>query len=149
MTVRIRRFEPGASALPFQLLANSEESDGKFLFGEGRLEPGPGPGLHVHEHEHESFYVIEGVLTIELDGERLELRSGDYIMCPPGVPHRFSNLSDQPVRVVGAMSPTGIEKMFEAEAAYFATLDGPPDLQRIAEITKPYGVTILGPPLTA
>jgi len=38
--------------------------------------------------------------------------------------------------------------MFAAEEEYFATLDGPPDPARMAEITEPYGVTFLGGPLT-
>jgi hypothetical protein len=67
---------------------------------------------------------------------------------PPGVPHRFANLSDSPVRAVGTVAPVGIEKMFAEEEAYFASLDGPPDPVRMAEILEPYGVKVIGPPLT-
>ena len=145
----VTRWEPGP--MPFHLLADSEATGGHFLVGEARLDPGaPCPGLHVHTHEYESFYIIEGVLTVELGGERFELKDGDYLKMPPNVPHRFANLSDGPVRLVGAMAPTGIEKMFAEEAEYFATLDGPypPDMERVAEITAAYGVKILGGPLT-
>jgi hypothetical protein len=38
--------------------------------------------------------------------------------------------------------------MFAEEEAYFASLDGPPNPVRIAEILQPYGVAVIGPPLT-
>ena len=136
--------------MPFQLLADSEATNGGFLFGEARMDPGaPSPPLHIHAKEYESFYVVEGELTVEVGDERLELTDGDYIVLPPGIPHRFGNLSDAPVRVIGAMAPTGIEKMFVEEERYFASLDGPPYAADIAKITEPYGVTMVGPPLTA
>jgi mannose-6-phosphate isomerase-like protein (cupin superfamily) len=148
MTVQVTRWEPGP--MPFQLLADSEATAGQFLFGEARMDPGsPCPSLHIHTHEYESFYVVEGVLTVEVGDQRLELKGGDYVVLPPGVPHRFANLSDAPVRVIGAMAPTNIEKMFAEEEAFFASLDGPPYEADIAKITEPYGVTIVGPPLTA
>ncbi len=145
---KVTRWSDG-SAIPWQVLADGESTDGRFLIGEARIEPGaPCPPLHAHTNEHESVYVIEGVFTVELGGERLELHAGDCLIMPPGVAHRFANLSDRPVRLVGTVSPAAIEGMFAAEEEYFATLDGPPDPARLAEITEPYGVTSLGGPLT-
>lgn len=146
MVVQVKRWSPGP--MPFQLLADTEATAGQFLFGEARMDPGgPCPPQHVHTHEYESFYVIEGVLTVQVGQQRLELGAGDYVVLPPGIPHSFANLSDVTVRVVGAMAPTGIENMFAEEARYFASLDGPPYQADIAKITEPYGVTVTGPPL--
>lgn len=78
----------------------------------------------------------------------LKLHPGDFMVLPIGIPHRFGNLTDRPVRVVGVVAPTGIESFFEEEAAYYSTLSGPPDPQRIAEMAAPYGLTLLGPPLS-
>lgn len=134
---------------PWQFLAGPEATGGTFLFGEARLDPGAAvPGLHQHQHEDESLYVVEGTLTVEVGGERVELQAGQFLMLPRGVPHRFGNLSDRPVRVVGAIAPAGIERMFEEQSAYFATLQGPPDDAVIDEIGARYGVTRLGPPLS-
>lgn len=144
-TQEVTRWRDG-SAMSWQVLA---DADGRFLIGEARLEAGaPCPPLHVHTHEHESIYVIEGVFTVELDGVRHELHPGDCLIMPPGVPHRFANLSDAPVRVIGTVAPTAIRAMFEAEEEYFASLDGPPDPARMNEIIAPYGITVLGGPLT-
>jgi quercetin dioxygenase-like cupin family protein len=148
MSGRVTRWTTD-SATPWQVLANGAATDGRFLIGEARIEPGaPCPPQHIHTHEHESIYLIEGVLTVELGDERIELEAGDCLIMPPGIPHRFANLSDGPVRAVGTVAPVGIEKMFAEEEAYFASLDGPPDPMRIAEILQPYGVKVFGPPLT-
>jgi hypothetical protein len=88
------------------------------------------------------------VITVVLGEERFELHPGEFLLLPPQVPHVFGNLTDELVRVVGTIAPTGIERMFAEEEAYFSQLSGEPDPQRLAEICAPYGVTFLGPPLT-
>lgn len=146
MSIQVRRWEPG---LPWQVLGDSKATNGGFLFGEARLEPGAqAPGLHVHSREDESIYVIDGVMTVELDGERVNLHPGDFLVLPRGIPHRFGNLTDEPVRALGVVAPTGIEGYFKAQAEYLSTLSGPPDPARLAEMVAPYGITLLGPPLT-
>jgi hypothetical protein len=87
-------------------------------------------------------------MTVELDGETIELHAGEFIVLPRDIPHRFGNLTDQVVRCVGAIAPTGIEGMFAEQTEYFSTLAGPPDPAKIAEIGARYGVTHLGPPLS-
>ena len=67
---------------------------------------------------------------------------------PREVPHTFANLSEEPVVAFGVTTPAGLEGMFEEQAAYFATLQGPPDPERLREIGDRYGVRALGPPLT-
>src|SRR5688500_4233064 len=97
MSIDIRRWSEGGP--PGQMLAGSASTNGGFLFGEARIGVGePAPGLHVHEREEESLYVIEGVLTLELGDERTELHPGDFAVLPRGIPHRFGNLHDEPVR---------------------------------------------------
>jgi mannose-6-phosphate isomerase-like protein (cupin superfamily) len=137
------------TAMPWQVLINSHASGGKFLVGEARIEPGaPCPPQHVHAHEHEALYVIDGVLTVELGDDRIELHAGECLVMPPGVPHRFGNLSDQPVRAIGTISPTAIEHMFAEEETYFATIDSSPDPAVLTSILDRYEVAVVGPPLT-
>lgn len=148
MDSRIRNWRhlPGG---PWRMLATGEQTDGAFLVGEARMEPGGlTPAKHVHAHEDENLYVVEGVLTIEIGDERFEARSGDFVTLPRGVPHSFGNLSDELVRGIAVIAPTKIEGMFREQEEYFATLSGPPDLGRLAQIAARYDVTFVGPPLT-
>ncbi|MFL5929772.1 MAG: cupin domain-containing protein, partial [Gaiellaceae bacterium] len=42
---------------------------------------------HVHRRHVESLYVLEGELTLTVDGTELRAESGSWIQVPPGVPH--------------------------------------------------------------
>lgn len=145
------RAAASTSALsPWQVLAGGALTGGAVIFGEALMPPRTsGPSLHVHTREDEAAYVVEGVLTCAVGEERFEADAGTLVWLPRRVPHTFANLSDAPVRVFGVTAPAGLEGMFEEQATYFATLEGPPDEGVVAAIGAKYGVTVVGPPLGA
>lgn len=49
---------------------------------------GEGIPDEVHEHFAELLVVIEGQMDLDVDGQRVVLKSGDYFVIPPGSPHR-------------------------------------------------------------
>jgi len=106
-----------------------------------------GPPLHVHDEEDEFFYVIDGHLLVQVGEERHDLGPGCFAWLPRQFPHAFANVSDSPVRFVGAVVPGGIEEFWAAQGAYFAQLQGPPDPERIAAIWDGYPGRSLGPPI--
>jgi mannose-6-phosphate isomerase-like protein (cupin superfamily) len=133
---------------PLQVLAGGERTAGTVMFAEARLPPhSSGPGLHVHSREDEAAYVVSGVLTFVVGERRFEATAGQLVWLPRGVPHAFANLGDEPVTAFEVVTPAGLEAMFEEQAAYLASLDGPPDGDEVAEIGARYGVRRLGPPL--
>ena len=44
--------------------------------------------MHKHDNEDELFYVIEGVLNIELKEKTITLKAGEFVIIPKGVEHR-------------------------------------------------------------
>jgi quercetin dioxygenase-like cupin family protein len=46
-----------------------------------------GPGAHFHREHSDCFYVLEGRLVFELDGERMEATAGGFVAVPPLVVH--------------------------------------------------------------
>lgn len=48
--------------------------------------------MHYHEEQDDTFYVLEGLLTVQAGEEILDLRPGDFLSIPPGVAHTFDNL---------------------------------------------------------
>jgi quercetin dioxygenase-like cupin family protein len=60
-----------------------------------RTPPGGGSprGRHTHEWE-QLFYVLDGVMSIEVDGQRHEVGPGNLIVFPAGMPHRNWNDTD-------------------------------------------------------
>lgn len=133
---------------PWQVLAGSEQTAGAVMFGEAHLPPHTaGPGLHVHTREDEATFVISGVVTFVVGDRRFEATTGQLVWLPREVPHTFANLHDEPVWALGVTTPSGLEGMFAEQSEYFASLQGPPDPERIREIGNRYGVRALGPPL--
>lgn len=53
-------------------------------------EPGHGPRLHRHPYD-ETWVVIEGQLAFQLGDEHLDINTGDIVIAPAGVPHKFTN----------------------------------------------------------
>jgi len=48
--------------------------------------------LHHHKIKDETFYIADGWVLMEVDGEEMMMQSGDYVRIKPGVKHRFSGL---------------------------------------------------------
>jgi uncharacterized cupin superfamily protein len=61
-----------------------------------RTPPGGGSprGMHTHIWE-QLFYVLDGTMSIEVDGQRHEVGSGNLIVFPAGMPHRNWNETDR------------------------------------------------------
>ena len=139
---------PDDRSRPWRVVVGPEQTGGMSL-GEARVTPGaPGPGRHVHTREDEGIYVVAGVLTVEVGDQRFEAGPESFVFMPRGVPHVFANLSDQEIRTVGLLNPTGLEAMFREQAEYFATLQGPPDQEFLMALSARYGVyPVDGPPL--
>jgi mannose-6-phosphate isomerase-like protein (cupin superfamily) len=102
---------------------------------ESTVSPGfPGPVLHLHEQMVDSFYIKQGTLTLQLDGQTVEAGAGTYALVPPGNAHTFSNPGDEPVSVLNLMAPAGFERYLREVAA----TGGPIDAASMAEIASKY-----------
>jgi mannose-6-phosphate isomerase-like protein (cupin superfamily) len=138
----------GTAGGPWRTRVRGMDTGGLLVIGEAQMPPmSSGPSLHVHTHEDEASFVIEGVLTVVLGPEQFDVPAGGIAWLPRGVPHTFANLTRDPVRVLGMIVPAGLEAMFVEQAAYFRSLQGPPDPGVVDEIGQRYGVTVVGPPV--
>lgn len=98
----------GGSAIVIK--ATAADTAGSFFLSETIIEPAfPGPPLHRHERLHDMFYVLDGVLTMQLGAETHEITAGTFVCVPPGVAHTFSNPSAEPVRFLNFNTPAGWE----------------------------------------
>ena len=57
------------------------------------MEPGGGMPNHTNAVEHEQ-YVLHGHAMIGIAGEEFEVRAGDVVFIPEGVPHWYQNLGE-------------------------------------------------------
>jgi mannose-6-phosphate isomerase-like protein (cupin superfamily) len=59
-----------------------------------RVPPGGSEIRHLHRRSEQFFYVISGLVTIEIDGEVFEITEQQGIHVPAGVPHQLKNISE-------------------------------------------------------
>lgn len=89
------------NALPH--VENSYELEG-YLHGDSPASliffngpPGSGPKLHTHPYA-EIFVVEEGQATFTVGDQEIEACAGQILIAPAGVPHKFINTGDGPLR---------------------------------------------------
>jgi mannose-6-phosphate isomerase-like protein (cupin superfamily) len=65
----------------------------------------PGYQAPLHSHPYlEVLHILDGVAEAWMEGQeedKIVLRRGDTIALPPGVPHSFRVVGDQPLRLLG------------------------------------------------
>ncbi|MDB5737506.1 MAG: hypothetical protein JWO65_1174 [Sphingomonas bacterium] len=79
----------GARTIPLVTRATGATS---FINGITEFDPGAAIAFHSHNCE-ESVMLLSGEAVAEIDGVDHPLHAGDMTFIPPGVPHRFRNLS--------------------------------------------------------
>ena len=133
--------------------AVSEETGDEYSLYELTVPPQLGALPHIHHAETEAFYVLEGEVEF-LKGERtVRVGVGEFVFIPRGVVHGFKNVGDEPARCLGIVTPGGLaEKLLTGlgEPAKAETLpplpEGPPDVERIAQIVSKYDTEMVLPP---
>lgn len=108
--------------------------------------PMSGPPLHVHSREDEWFYVLEGEIVFEIDGERVTVGPGGSVWLRRGVPHAYQNFTDRDARLLIVTVPGDFCNFFK-EVSAVAPPGGSPEPEVFAAIDARYGITTLGPPM--
>ena len=131
---------------PHLFKATASDTRGRFDFMAAAFAPMTGPPLHIHEEQDDTFYVLEGLLTVQAGEEIFDLGPGDFLSIPPGVAHTFDNLhnGDDLVRVINLITPGGLFPMIEDMAR---VPDGPAQQEDLKAATQRHGTVIVGPPL--
>src|SRR3954463_12259789 len=79
------------SDLHTKVLLRSEQSGGHVSVMENIVSAGsPGPPLHMHDFD-EAFYMLDGELVFQIDGERFPRRAGEFAFAPRNVTHALAN----------------------------------------------------------
>jgi quercetin dioxygenase-like cupin family protein len=84
--------------------AEPEDTDDALLLFEHRMPPTLSVPAHS-ELNNEAFYVLEGTLEVEADGERYRLGPGEFLSLRPGVVHSLHNPGLGMVRTLTLVTP--------------------------------------------
>lgn len=135
----------------YTYLVTGDQSGGAVFAMEADVPTGAGPPPHVHSREDETLYILDGELEVQLDDEVQIVSKGDFVWLPKGVPHRFTNTSGKPVRMILSFTPAGIEQFFEEvfEEVEDRSAEPPPVtpelIERLLAAAPRYGVEFLMP----
>lgn len=78
----------------------------EYLETEAEVQPNAGPPMHVHYKQDESMTVLSGKIGYqELKGENKYAGPGETVLFKAGVPHKFWNAGNEPLRLSGYASP--------------------------------------------
>jgi quercetin dioxygenase-like cupin family protein len=102
-----------------RFLISSEETNGAWSLVELKEMPGYHTNLHRHNHTDEAFYVLDGVLTVDISGKVSEYPAGSYVLIPRGTPHAQGNHGKIPARILLTMTPGGFERSFKDRVELF------------------------------
>jgi quercetin dioxygenase-like cupin family protein len=132
--------------------AEPEDTDDGLLLFEHWVPPESGVPAHT-ERNHEAFYVLEGTLEVEADGERYRLGPGEFVSMRPGVVHSLHNPGPGMMLILTLVTPGS------HHARFFSTLGEPiddpsnppppvqpPDFERMAAVGRECGIEFLSPP---
>ena len=74
---------------------------------EERMPAGAREERHFHARARQFFYVLDGELTLEVEGREHGLGAGQGMEVPPGSPHQALNETREAVRFLVISSPPG------------------------------------------
>jgi mannose-6-phosphate isomerase-like protein (cupin superfamily) len=130
------------------ILVDGKDSGGAWWLGQFREDPGFMTSLHFHYQMDEQFFVLDGVLSLHLDGKWHDLEAGAIALVPHGAPHAQGNTGKEPVRFLGSGNPAGFEDFFPELHKLVSRLS-PSDLHfgaEVANILVRYDTKPIGPP---
>lgn len=123
------------------LKTGSAQTDGQWVLLEYSAPPRfAGPPPHWHKLTTEIFYVLDGELSVQIDGELRAIGAGGCVLIPPGVIHAFGNPHNAPTRFLLVASPAGLDHYFaELEAMTRSEPSWPPhDLTALRALMARY-----------
>lgn len=96
------------------LVATGDQTAGQYMIAEiePAVVPGTGPPLHYHTREDEGFYVLEGVVALQVGDAESRLARGGFAFGPRLTPHRFWNPGPGAARMLVVATPAGLEGFF-------------------------------------
>jgi quercetin dioxygenase-like cupin family protein len=135
-----------------QFRATSEQTGNQFWLAEQTSHLGYASPIHVHTREDETFYVLDGELSIEIDGIMYRPTAGSTVFAPRNLPHSYK--VESPVaRWLVMGTPGGFDGWFFDTGKPADRLEVPefdpadfPDFGDVIASVEAYGGKVLGPP---
>ena len=153
ITTMIRTRDEGQVTWFFNALVTTKaamsETDGAYSLTEHLVTAASNPPMHVQTDEEEAFYVLEGEVEFEVDGQVALATPGTFAFVARGAAHTFRVLTPTArMLVICSGKPAdNLEDFFHAmgtpatERALPAP--GAPDVDRLVELCEQTGIALV------
>jgi quercetin dioxygenase-like cupin family protein len=132
--------------MPLRMLCESSETGGAWSLFEEEIPQGMGPPPHRHDWD-EAYYILDGEIDFEIDGEPLKSGAGDFNYLPRNTVHSFKGASPTPSHVLIFAAPAhGSEFFLELNSEVRSI---PDDLVKIPQIGLRHGIEFMPVPAEA
>ena len=128
--------------MPLRFLCDSRETGGAWSLFEEEVPRGMGPPPHRHDWD-EAYYILEGEIDFEIDGEPVKSTAGDFNYLPRNTVHAFKGASPSPARVLIFAAPGHSSEFFEEVNSEVRSI--PDDLRKVPEIGSRHGIHFMPP----
>jgi mannose-6-phosphate isomerase-like protein (cupin superfamily) len=134
------RYCARGSVMFFKALARDDDGDLSLM--ERTLPPGGRrPPAHRHTNCSEAYFVLDGLVSVTIEGEELTVGPEGFVLVPRGTAHTFGNAGESEARLLVIHAP--------AMDAYFAGLhdlwnrDEPPSPDEERSLMARFGMETL------
>ncbi len=131
--------------LPTWIKADRNLTGGHFSLIEQVIPAGFESPWHVHHSEDESFYVVEGQISVILEGGRQLLQAGDFAFGPRNIPHGFRVEGDAPARILLMTTGSDFADFIAETSVPKDTPPAAPDMGLLMAAAERHNIAILGP----
>jgi quercetin dioxygenase-like cupin family protein len=94
----------------WMVLADGNDTGGRFSMMEQLLPKGAGPGPHKHTWSDETFYMLDGEITLLIGDEVKTARKGDFVVVPRDTRHAF-RVDSETARFLNGYTPASMEAL--------------------------------------
>jgi quercetin dioxygenase-like cupin family protein len=125
-----------------------KQTGGAYSLFEVATRPGGGQPPHVQHWEDEAVYVLEGEYEFYVEGDATIANPGSLVFVPRGRLHAYTNVGNEPGRVLAVHTPGGPHERFFEEIGGRGDVSGPTvggapaAFGVLAEVAARYGIEI-------
>lgn len=123
--------------MPLRMLCEADETGNAWSLFEEEVPLGMGPPPHHHDWD-EAYYILEGAIDFEIDGEQAHSTKGDFNYFPSNTVHGFKGASDLAAKVLIFAAPAHASEAFRESSAEVRSL--PEDAGKIPQIGGRHGI---------
>jgi quercetin dioxygenase-like cupin family protein len=89
-----------------RILENGDNTGHRLGLGVITIAPGfPSPIQHRHAQHDEGFYILSGRVRFTVGTDDYDTEPGTWVLVPPGAPHTFANIGDEPAVILSTFTP--------------------------------------------